>query len=190
MPRTAAGRVAARCVGTSTTTTRRRRTMRVRNSCTPRAGTVDAVDNCFLVAPGTAGGETGPFSHYFGYSSFDTSARSTPSATSTRCSRTTSWTPGTLRCRRFASTCGSPLAASGRSRRRTRTTSTSATARRPTTPPHNLYAPFYKAYVPAAGPSFTFSDRSGVAGAFVSNNFPGYQNSGVYDYYDLVGQLD
>ena len=44
--------------------------------------------------------------------------------------------------------------------------------------PHNLYAPFYKAYVPAAGPSFTFSDRSGVAGAFVSNNFPGYQNSG------------
>ena len=53
--------------------------------------------------------------------------------------------------------------------------------------PHNLYAPFYKAYVPAAGPSFTFSDRSGVAGAFVSNNFPGYQNSGRYDYYDLVG---
>ena len=41
------------------------------NSCLPRAGTVDAVDNCFILdATGpTAGDESGPFSHYFGYSS-------------------------------------------------------------------------------------------------------------------------
>ena len=49
--------------------------------------------------------------------------------------------------------------------------------------PHNLYAPFYQAYIPAAGPSARFSDRSGVAGAFVSNNFPGFLSDGVYDYY-------
>ena len=54
--------------------------------------------------------------------------------------------------------------------------------------PHNLYAPFYKSYIPAAGPSVLHSDRSGVAGHFLSNNFPGYQNSGVYDFYDLAGR--
>ena len=135
---------------------------------------------------GIAGGETGPFSHYFGYSSFDTSVRSTPSVTSTRCSRTTSWTPGTLRCRRFASTCGSPQAASGRSRRRTRTTSTSATAQAGQHAAQPL-CPVLQGVHPGGRSVVTFSDRSGVAGAFVSNNFPGYQNSGVYDYYDLVG---
>jgi hypothetical protein len=49
--------------------------------------------------------------------------------------------------------------------------------------PHNLYAPFYQAYIPAVSPLFT--DGSGVAGSF-SNNFTGFLPSpgGLYDYWD------
>ena len=57
---------------------------------------------------------------------------------------------------------------------------------------HNLYAPFYKALLPAALPN-DVPDTSGVAGAF-SNNFTGFlgfsgsgsteQVAGIYDYWD------
>ncbi len=46
---------------------------------------------------------------------------------------------------------------------------------------HNLYAPFYKAYIPAA----FLSGTSGVAGA-EGNNFPGFQGYGLYDYWDTL----
>ena len=46
---------------------------------------------------------------------------------------------------------------------------------------NNLYAPFYKAYIPAvSGPG-----TSGVAGA-AGNNFPGFQGGGWYDYWDTL----
>jgi hypothetical protein len=51
---------------------------------------------------------------------------------------------------------------------------------------HNLYAPFYKAYIPAA--SAYSSGQSGVAGAD-GNNFPGFLWTGranVYDYWDTL----
>jgi hypothetical protein len=47
---------------------------------------------------------------------------------------------------------------------------------------HNLYAPFYRAYIPAANKSGT----SGVAAA-EGNNFPGFVNEErVYDYWDVL----
>jgi hypothetical protein len=47
--------------------------------------------------------------------------------------------------------------------------------------PHNLYAPFYQAYIPTVNQLFT--DGSGVAGSF-SNNFYGFLGDGLYDYWD------
>ncbi len=49
--------------------------------------------------------------------------------------------------------------------------------------PHNLYAPFYKSFIPAASPG---SGNSGVAGSF-ANNFPGFLNDGVYDFWNIKG---
>jgi hypothetical protein len=157
------------------------------NSCTPRAGTVDAVDNCYLIAPGVAGDETGPFSHYFGYSSGFTVGPFDPVRdldTFLGDNKLDAWDAPMPALRvdvRIAAGGIGSLEKADKDDIYVRDQSV------PDNTPHNLYAPFYKAYVPAAGPSFAFSDRSGVAGAFVSNNFPGYQNSGVYDYYDLVG---
>jgi hypothetical protein len=47
--------------------------------------------------------------------------------------------------------------------------------------PHNLYAPFYQAYIPTVNQFF--GDGSGVAGS-VSNNFTGFLGDGLYDYWD------
>ena len=178
MPRTAAGRVAARCVGTSTTTTRPRRTMRVANYCTPRAGTVDAVDNCFLVDRRRRRRDgavlallrllvvrltVGPFDPV---RDFDTLLSD---------NKLDAWDAPMPALRvdvRIAAGGIGSLEKADKDniyvRDRTKADNT----------PHNLYAPFYQAYIPAAGPSADFSDRSGVAGAFVSNNFPGFQNDG------------
>ena len=151
------------------------------NNCTPRAGTVDAVDNCL------GGGERGPFSHFYGFSSDWTVGPFDPVRdfdTFLADNKLDEWDAPMPALRvdvRIAAGGIGSLEKADKDdiyvRDRTKADST----------PDNLYAPFYEAYVPAAGPSFTFSDRSGVAGAFVSNNFPGYQNAGKYDYYDLVG---
>lgn len=151
------------------------------NSCTPKAGTVEAVDNCL------GGGQTGPFSHYFGFTSDNAIGPFDPVRdwdTLLSDNKLDAWDAPMPALRvdvRIAAGGIGSLEKADKDniyvRDRTKADST----------PHNLYAPFYQAYVPAAGPSFAFSDRSGVAGAFVSNNFPGYQNSGVYDYYDLAG---
>ena len=47
--------------------------------------------------------------------------------------------------------------------------------------PHNLYAPFYQAFIPTV--SSYAPDGSGVAGAF-ANNFTGFLGDGLYDYWD------
>jgi hypothetical protein len=152
------------------------------NSCTPKAGTVEAVDNC------TGGGERGPFSHYYGFSSdwtvgpFDP-LRAEDTLLSDNALNADDAPMPALRVdvRIAAGGIGSLEKADKDNiyvRDRTK----------PDNTPHNLYAPFYEAYIPAAGPSLLNSDRSGVAGSFVSNNFPGYQNSGRYDFYDIVGR--
>ena len=158
------------------------------NSCTPRAGTVDAVDNCYIVdQQGNAGGEKGPFSHYFGYSSFWTVGPFDPVRdhdTLLSDNKLDAWDAPMPALRvdvRIAAGGIGSLEKADKDDIYVRDSS------KPDNTPHNLYAPFYEAYIPAAGPSFLHSDRSGVAGAFVSNNFPGYQNEGRYDFYDLAG---
>lgn len=54
---------------------------------------------------------------------------------------------------------------------------------------HELYAPFYKAYIPAAG-ALGRSGGSGVAGSFVSNNYPGFLDNGRYDYWSIYPQAE
>jgi hypothetical protein len=64
------------------------------------------------------------------------------------------------------------------------------------TTPHHLYAPFYRAYLPATlAPADPFS--SGIDGGF-ANNFNGFLNltgnaladpSGLYDYWDIAEEL-
>jgi hypothetical protein len=46
---------------------------------------------------------------------------------------------------------------------------------------HNLYAPFYQAYIPEVSARSPYG--SGVAGAF-ANNFTGFLGDGLYDYWD------
>lgn len=157
------------------------------NTCTPRAGTVDAVDNCYLIAPGVAGGQLGPFSHYFGYSSFDTVGPFDPVRDwdtflgDNALNADDAPMPALRVDVRIAAGGIGSLEKADKDDIYVRDQS------KPDNAPDNLYAPFYEAYIPAAGPSAFFSDRSGVAGAFVSNNFPGYQNEGRYDFYDLAG---
>jgi hypothetical protein len=47
--------------------------------------------------------------------------------------------------------------------------------------PHNLYAPFYSAFIPEVSVYSPYG--SGVAGAF-ANNFTGFLGNGYYDYWD------
>ena len=51
--------------------------------------------------------------------------------------------------------------------------------------PHNLYAPFYNAYIPAAGPGLNFRTGPYQAG---TNNFPGYIEDGVYSYWNTFNK--
>ena len=164
------------------------------NSCTPQAGTVDAVDNCILIAgggtPSTAddvyGDELGPFSHYFGNSTFTAGPfdplRADETFLADNALNADDAPMPALRVdvRIAAGGIGSLEKADKDDiyvRDRTK----------PDNAAHNLYAPYYVSWIPAAGPAVLHSDRSGVAGHFLSNNFPGYQNSGPYDFYDLAG---
>ena len=52
---------------------------------------------------------------------------------------------------------------------------------------HNLYAPFYAAYIPATRAAQT---SSGVTGE-LANNFPGFQNEdGLYHFWDLLNEVN
>jgi hypothetical protein len=52
--------------------------------------------------------------------------------------------------------------------------------------PGNLYAPFYKAFIPPVTPG---SGRSGVYGGEHTNNFPGFITDGKYDYWSIAGKV-
>jgi hypothetical protein len=51
---------------------------------------------------------------------------------------------------------------------------------------HNLYAPFYDAYIPATSRP---DPSSGVDGPQTGNNFPGFLVNGLYDYWDIARTL-
>jgi hypothetical protein len=51
--------------------------------------------------------------------------------------------------------------------------------------PHNLYAPFYKAFIPAATAGLDFRTGPYQAG---TNNFPGYIEDGKYDYWNTFNK--
>ena len=51
---------------------------------------------------------------------------------------------------------------------------------------HNLYAPFYAAYIPATAAPQTSSGVFGEA----ANNFPGFLTNGLYHYWDLLNTVD
>ena len=51
---------------------------------------------------------------------------------------------------------------------------------------HDLYAPFYESYIPAAGVGGREAG-SGVAGSF-ANNYPGFINEGRYDFWNTYAQ--
>jgi hypothetical protein len=156
------------------------------NSCTPRAGVIDAVDNCL------GGSQIGPFSHFYGYSQLSTDPLFDPH-----------WTLGPfdpLRPRQSllpdnktdaGDAPGPPLRidvriAAGGAGGLLKADKDDIYVRNralPDSDPHNLYAPFYQALIPAALPGET-GHTSGVAGSF-TNNFPGFLTD-YYDYWDLL----
>jgi hypothetical protein len=153
------------------------------NACTPRAGAVDAVDNCL------GGGETGQFSFLYGYSQ--------PSATNGAAALgpfdqirplnsllsdgalnqdDAPMPPIRVDVRLGAGSAGG-LVAADKDDIYVRDQSV------PDWTPHNLYAPFYQALIPAALPADD-GQTSGVAGSF-ANNFPGFLTD-YYDYWQLL----
>lgn len=157
------------------------------NACTPKAGAIDAVDNC-LGAPTAVGdtepAETGAFSHLFGYTyptigPFDplrpdesylpdgkTDAGDAPMP------------PLRVDVRIGPGGVGALQKADKDNIYVRNSAQADGTA-------HNLYAPFYQALIPANAPG-EIGETSGVAGTF-SNNFPGFQTE-YYDYWDLLLQ--
>ncbi len=154
------------------------------NNCTPRAGAVDAVDNCFPDTGTVGGGQTGPFSHYFGFSSFTTigpfdQVRDFDTFLGDNSLNADDAPMPALRVDTHIAAGGI-----GSLEKADKDDIYVRDRTKPDNTPHNLYAPFYRAWIPAAGPDAFHSNRSGVAGTFVSNNFPGFLDSGVYDFYD------
>ncbi len=160
------------------------------NACTPRAGSVDAVDNCL------GGPQDGQFSFYYGYSQpgfgngplnpgpnaavgpFD-QIRPLNSLLSDNALNPDDAPMPPLRIDvRIAAGGVGGLEKADKDDIYVRDQSV------PDWTPHNLYAPFYEALIPAALPGDE-GETSGVAGSF-ANNFPGFQTD-YYDYWDLVG---
>jgi hypothetical protein len=144
------------------------------NNCTPRAGTVDAVDNCL------GGGQTGPFSHYFGFSSDDTIGPFDPIRPLDTLLSDNKLDAGDAPMPALRVDVRIAAGGIGSLEKADKDNIYVRDRTKPDETAHNLYAPFYQAYIPAAGNDV---DRSGVAGSFVSNNFPGFLSGGVYDYY-------
>jgi hypothetical protein len=155
------------------------------NSCLPRnpAG-IDAVDNCL------GGGETGQFSHLYGYSQFDPFFGASTLGPFDPLRPRQSLLPDgktdeddapmpPLRIDvRIAAGGAGGLEEADKDDVYVRNSAL------PDSTPHNLYAPFYQALIPASLPGET-GNTSGVAGSF-ANNFPGFQTD-YYDYWEILG---
>ena len=166
------------------------------NTCTPRVLTgIDAVDNCvpLTATPNLGSGQSGQFSHIFGYtqpsSSFALNSDATigpfdplrPLQTLLPDGKTDAgdapMPPLRIDVRIGAGGSGG-LEKADKDNVYVRNSAVADNT------PHNLYAPFYQALIPAALPG-DGGQTSGVAGSF-TNNFPGFQTD-FYDYWDILG---
>jgi hypothetical protein len=157
------------------------------NTCTPRAGSVDAVDNCL------GGPQDGQFSFIGGYSQPGFGGGGGPDAAVGPFDQIrplnsllsdgkldaddAPMPPLRVDVRIAAGGVGSLVKAD-------KDDIYVRNSALPDSAPHNLYAPFYEALIPAVLASDN-GQTSGVAGSF-SNNFPGFQTN-YYDYWNLVG---
>jgi hypothetical protein len=155
------------------------------NTCTPRAGTVDAVDNCL------GGPENGQFSFYYGYSQpsypagfaavgpFDQVRPLNSLLSDNKLDDADAPMPPIRVDVRLGAGSAGALEAADKDDIYVRDQSV------PDETPHNLYAPFYQALIPAALP-VDDGQTSGVAGSF-ANNFPGFLTD-YYDYWQLLAR--
>jgi hypothetical protein len=152
------------------------------NACTPRAGSVDAVDNCL------GGPQNGQFSFFYGYSQpsypagaavgpFDQIRPLNSLLSDNKLDQDDAPMPPLRVDVRLAAGSAGALEAADKDDIYVRDQSV------PDSTPHNLYAPFYEALIPAALP-IDDGQTSGVAGSF-ANNFPGFQTD-YYDYWQLL----
>jgi hypothetical protein len=146
------------------------------NTCTPKSGAIDAVDNCL------GGGQQGPFSNIWGFTNptlgpFDHIRPLSSLLSDGKLDADDAPMPPIRVDVRIAAGGVGALVKADKDdvyiRDRTK----------PDTDPHNLYAPFYQALIPAVLASDN-GQTSGVAGSF-ANNFPGFQTN-FYDYWDLA----
>jgi hypothetical protein len=156
------------------------------NACTPRAGTVDAVDNCL------GGPQDGQFSFLYGYSQPGFGGGGGPNAavgpfdqirplnsllSDGALNQDDAPMPPIRVDVRLAAGSAGALAEADKDNIYVRDQSM------PDSAAHNLYAPFYEALIPAALPGDE-GQTSGVAGSF-ANNFPGFQTD-YYDYWEFL----
>ena len=146
------------------------------NNCTPRAGTVDAVDNCL------GGPQNGPFSNIWGFSNptigpFDHIRPLSSLLSDGKLDAGDAPMPPLRVDVRIAAGGAGALEAADKDDIYVRDQDD------PDSAPHNLYAPFYEALIPAVLPEDN-GQTSGVAGSF-ANNFPGFQTD-YYDYWQLL----
>lgn len=140
---------------------------------------IEAVDNCYL---GTGGDQNGPFSSIYGMSTglgpFDPLVRLTLLSDGKTDADDAPMPPLRVDVRLAAGSAGG-LEKADKDDIYVRDQSI------PDGRPHNLYAPYYRALIPASLP-IDDGTTSGVAGSF-TNNFPGFLDAdGRYDYWALA----
>ena len=149
------------------------------SDCGPPAGAVEAVDNCYT---GTGNDQNGPFSSIYGASTglgpFDPLVRLTLLSDGKTDAGDAPMPPLRVDVRIGPGGVGG-LEKADKDDIYVRDSSI------PDGRPHNLYAPFYRALIPASLP-IDNGTTSGVSGSF-TNNFPGWlDQDGRYDYYALA----
>ncbi len=149
------------------------------SDCGPPAGAIEAVDNCYS---GTGNDQNGPFSSIYGASTglgpFDPLVRLTLLSDGKTDADDTPMPPLRVDVRLAAGSAGG-LEKADKDDIYVRDQSI------PDGRPHNLYAPYYRALIPASLASDD-GTTSGVAGSF-TNNFPGFLDAdGRYDYWALA----
>ena len=146
---------------------------------------IDAVDNCL------GGGEAGAFSRTVGGTNPTTGPfdPARPGNSFLPDGKLDAWDAPMPAARidvRLAGTVGSLEKAEKNVLYSRNRTGVGGTGGIPASNAHNLYAPFYVAWIPATSAPQT---SSGTHGA-IANNFPGYQNNGPYDYWTLLNPRD
>jgi len=147
------------------------------------AAAIDAVDNCL------GGGETGAFSRLIGGTNptigpFDPARPGSSYLPDGNLNAGDAPMPAARIDVDLSGTVGALLAADKHvlySRNRTGVGGTGGIAANNA---HNLYAPFYEAWIPATGGQ-VIGTSSGTTGP-IANNFPGFQNGPLYHFWNLI----